>query len=73
VRPDRLFVSVLLLLLPVLGAPARELTERGTFKGHKFRVDRVELSNADEITSVPIALAKEFSTKKEVGCSLPAW
>jgi len=32
-----------------------------------------KISNADEITSVPIALAKEFSTKKEVGCSLPAW
>jgi WD40 repeat protein len=33
-----------LLLVLVTGAPAQELTERGTFKGHKFRVDRAELS-----------------------------
>ena len=43
-RLDRLFVAVLLLLVRVPGVPAQELTERGTFKGHKFRVDRAELS-----------------------------
>jgi WD40 repeat protein len=44
VRPDRLFVGVLLLLVSVPAAPAQELTERGTFKGHKFRVRLAELS-----------------------------
>jgi WD40 repeat protein len=32
------------LLVLVPGVPAQELTERGTFKGHKFRVDRAEPS-----------------------------
>jgi len=44
VRPGGLFVVALLLLVPVPGAPAQELIERGTFKGHKFRVDRAALS-----------------------------
>jgi WD40 repeat protein len=44
-RPDELFAAALLLLGPVLGAPAQqELIERGTFKGYKFRVDRALLS-----------------------------
>ena len=43
-RLDRLFVAVLLLLVLVPGAPAQELTERGTFKGYKFRVVRAALS-----------------------------
>ncbi len=43
-RLDRLFVAVLLFLVLVPGAPAQELTERGTFKGYKFRVDRGALS-----------------------------
>jgi WD40 repeat protein len=43
VRPNRLFV-VLLLLVRATGAPGQELSERGTFKGHTFAVDRAELS-----------------------------
>jgi WD40 repeat protein len=44
VRPNRLFIAVLLLLVPVPEALAQELTERGTFKRHKIRVDRAALS-----------------------------
>jgi WD40 repeat protein len=43
-RAGGLGVAALLLLVPVPGAPAQELTDRGTFHGHKFRVDRAELS-----------------------------
>jgi len=38
-RLDGLFLTALLLLAPVPGAPAQELMERGTFKGYRFRVD----------------------------------
>jgi WD40 repeat protein len=31
-------------LVPVPGAPAQELTERGTFKGYTFRIERAALS-----------------------------
>jgi WD40 repeat protein len=44
VRANRLIVALLLLLGRVLGVPGQELKERGTFKGHKFRVDRAEPS-----------------------------
>jgi WD40 repeat protein len=37
-----LFVAVLLILAPE--ASAQELIERATFRGHRFRVDRAELS-----------------------------
>jgi WD40 repeat protein len=44
VRADRLFILVLVLLTSVPGAPAQELKERATFKGHRFRIDRAVLS-----------------------------
>jgi WD40 repeat protein len=44
VRPERLLLAVLLLVVRVPGIPAQELTERGTFKGHKYWVERAELS-----------------------------
>jgi WD40 repeat protein len=43
VRHDRLFLAALLLLLPVSWAPAQELTERGTVKGFRFRLERAAL------------------------------
>jgi WD40 repeat protein len=43
-RPDRLFVAVLLWLSAALGVPAQELLERGTFQAQKFRVQRAALS-----------------------------
>src|SRR5690349_5661309 len=39
-----LFVAVLLFSMSAPGASAQELTERATFRGHRFRVDRAELS-----------------------------
>jgi WD40 repeat protein len=42
-RPAGLFLAALLLLVPP-GSPAQELTERATFKGHKFRIGRAALS-----------------------------
>jgi len=44
VRLNRPLVAVVLVLIPVPGALAQELTERGTFKGHKFGVTRAEVS-----------------------------
>jgi hypothetical protein len=41
-RPAGLFLAALLLLVPP-GSPAQELTERATFKGHKFRIGRAAL------------------------------
>ncbi len=51
-RPDRLFFVAILLLVPVLGVPAQELTERATFKGYKYRVDRAALSPDGKILAV---------------------
>jgi WD40 repeat protein len=43
-RLYRIFIIGLLVLAAVSRTPAQELTERGTFKGYKFRVDRAALS-----------------------------
>jgi WD40 repeat protein len=44
VPTDRRIVAALLVLVSVPAAPAQELTERGTFKGPKFRANQVALS-----------------------------
>lgn|GEM_PF-6774909 len=48
-RPNSLFVAALCFLVAVPGAPTQELTKRGTFKGHKFPVDRTALSPDDKV------------------------
>jgi len=79
VRPDRLVIAVLLLLVPVLGALAQELRESGTFKGHKFRVDRVELSPDSKILAAGCSdyrggevMLWDIATGKEIA-SLPGY
>jgi WD40 repeat protein len=63
VRPERLFVAALLLVVPVREAPAQELTERGTFKGLKFRVERAALSPDGKILAAGGRDAREGQLK----------